>query len=148
MQKDYISIAKRILSVVFILVAASSCKKDGKNECTPTMNSVSGTYRITALKYKMDPSAAEQDYLLYREACENDDYVILKTDGTYQYQDAGTVCSPDGNDNGTWTISGNTIISDGIVAGTIGQFDCQRLTVYSNSVIIPGDRLTMTITKQ
>jgi|GEM_PF-877736 len=148
MQKDYTTTAKRIFSFVIVLAIVSACQKDRKNDCKPTMASVSGTYRLTALKYKASPSSAEQDYLLYREDCENDDYVILKTDGTYQYQDAGTTCSPAGDDNGTWTISGNTIISDGIVAGTIENFDCRSLTVYTSGFIIPGDKITLTITRQ
>ena len=148
MQKNYITTSKKLLSVIFILLLVSSCRKDSKNECTPTVASVSGTYKLTALKYKAGASATEQDYLLMRDDCENDDLIILNANGTYQYQDAGISCSPNGNDNGTWGITGNMVFSDGIVGGIIESFDCRSLTVYTSNFIVPGDKITMTITRQ
>lgn len=148
MQKNFITIGKKLISVISILLLLSSCKKDSKSECTPSLASVSGTYKLTALKYKAGTSATEQDYLLMRDDCENDDLIILNANGTYQYQDAGISCSPDGNDNGTWGITGNMVFSDGIVGGSIESFDCRSLTVYTSNFIVPGDKITMTITRQ
>lgn len=148
MQKSYISTGKKLLSFILIVVMVSSCKKDQKDECTATVASVAGTYKLTALKYKAGASAPDQDYLLMRDDCENDDLIILNANGTYQYQDAGISCSPDGNDNGTWGITGNMVFSDGIVGGTIESFDCRSLTVYTSNFMVPGDKITMTITRQ
>lgn len=147
---NYFSHGRNFLSLFSILLLAVSCQKEAQApvDCPQTVAAIAGTYKLTALKYKASASSAEQDYLLLKEPCELDDIISLNANGTYNYQDAGISCSPDGTDSGTWSISGNTIISDGIVSGTIQSFDCRNLIAYSNDVIIPGDRITLTIEKQ
>lgn len=150
MRSNYFNSFKTFLPFCLILLLAASCQKEAQDtvDCPQTVAAIAGTYKLTALKYKASASSAEQDYLLLKEACELDDIVLLNANGTYHYQDAGTSCSPDGTDAGTWSIAGNTIISDGIVSGTIQSFDCKSLIAYSSDVIIPGDRITLTIVKQ
>lgn len=135
-----------LLATLFIL---PSCQKEHDTEvCVQSMASVSGTYKVTALKYKSSATAAEEDYMALRENCEQDDLVDLLANGTYTYRDIGVACSPNGTNSGTWSIAGNTIISDGIIAGTIQLFDCHKMIVYSDNIIIPGDKITLTIEKQ
>lgn len=112
------------------------------------LRGLAGTYKLTALKYKAGADSPELDYMPFREVCENDDLIVLEANGTYRYNDLGQVCSTDGSGIGTWSVAGNVIISDGIVSGTIQNFDCHFLTVYSDDFIIPGDRITLTIEKQ
>ncbi len=151
MRTNYFASFKTLLPFFLILLVTASCQKEKENTvdpCPKTMAGIAGTYKLTALKYKASASSAEQDYFLFRDACENDDIISLGANGTYTYQDAGMVCSPDGSDAGTWSIAGNTVISDGIVSGTIQSYDCRKLIVYSTGVIVPGDRITLTIEKQ
>jgi Lipocalin-like domain len=148
MRTSYINTLQFFCSLLFIVSIVASCQKDAEEICTTSMASVSGTYKLTALTYKENSSSPAQNFLLLKEDCELDDLVSFNNNGTYHYQDEGLVCSPDGSENGTWSIAGNTIISDGIVAGTIEYFDCRQLTVYTGNVFIPGDRITLTITRQ
>ncbi len=70
-----------------------SCKKEKANtpQCSTSMTGLSGSYRITALQYKPDPSAAPVDYLAFMDDCEKDDTLILKSDGIFN----GTIASYD-----------------------------------------------------
>jgi hypothetical protein len=133
----------------FILLGfITSCKKEKTGTCARTVAGIAGTYKVASVKYKASTTAAEEDYYALMDACEKDDLVDLEANGNYTYRDEGVACSPSGTYSGTWAITANVIISDGIIAGTIQDYNCQNLIVYSTDVIIPGDRITLTISKQ
>jgi hypothetical protein len=141
----------KISLAIFIgLIFFGSCQKPTKNDdvCPLNMSAIAGNYVLIAIKYKATATSPEQDYMIFMEACEKDDIITLNGNGTYSYTDAGSVCSPDGNDSGSWSLSGNTIISDGVVAGTVEKFDCTTLVVYTSDLNFPGDRLTITIKRK
>jgi hypothetical protein len=149
MRTNYFLIAKNLLFILAFVSGISSCQKNREeNSCVRTTTGLAGTYKLTALKYKAGNDSPELDYMPLREVCENDDLIVLEANGAYWYKDLGLICSPGGSNNGTWSVAGNAIISDGIVSGTIQSFDCHFLTVYSADFIIPGDRITLTIEKQ
>lgn len=139
-----------LTALVFGSTMLFSCKKEKTTEpdCSITMQNLSGSYKLTALKYKLNTTTPEMDYLPFMEACEKDDVVILKSNGTYDYNDAGTVCTPSGTDNGTWAVNGNTINSDGTINGTITSYDCKTLIYYAEGINVPGDKFTFTMVKQ
>lgn len=127
-----------------------SCKKEKSDtpQCGTTMTGLSGSYKLTALQYKPDPSAASVDYLAFMDDCEKDDLLILKSDGTYDYNDVGTVCDPKGTQQGSWNVNGKTLTSDGMFNGTIASYDCKTLVFYVENALKPGDKLTYTMVKQ
>lgn len=129
-----------------------SCKKDKEQDkptgCTVNMENLAGSYRLTALQYKETANATPVDYLAPMEDCEKDDILTLKSDGTYSYADAGTVCTPSRSDNGTWQLKDNVLTSDGTLNGTVAAFDCKTLTYYVENSLKTGDRLTFTLVKQ
>ena len=127
-----------------------SCKKEksSTSECAISMAGLSGSYKLTALHYKTSATAAPVDYLSYMDDCEKDDILILKNDGTYNVNDAGTVCTPSNVQNGTWLVKGNTLISDGKLNGTVASYDCKTLVYYTDNAIVARDRLTFTMVKQ
>lgn len=126
-----------------------ACQKDPvQPTCTTSTAGIAGTYKLTASQYKMSAASAPVDYLPFMDACEKDDLLQLKNDGTYIYTDAGITCSPNGSDNGNWSVTGNTITSDGIISGTIQSYDCKTLVVYVENVNVPGDRFTQTLARQ
>ena len=127
-----------------------SCKKEKENtpECGKTLTGLAGSYKLTALQYKSGANAEPADYMAYMDDCEKDNLLVLKSDGTYDYNDIGSVCSPDGTEHGTWVVEGNTLTSDGILNGTIGSYDCKTLVYYVGNAIEKGDRLTYTLVKQ
>lgn len=145
---------KQILKGTFAALILSSllvaCKKDkpAEPDCSLSLNGLAGKYKLTKMQYKFSPTAAEVDYLQYMDDCEKDDVVELKNNGTYAYTDGGTVCDPNGNNSGTWSISGNTINGDGTVDGTVSSYDCKTLVYYGTDIYLPGDKMTFTIVKQ
>lgn len=100
------------------------------------------------MTYKESASAAEENIFNNLDACEKDDLLTLQANGTYNYQDAGTHCDPVGNDEGEWSVNGNMISSDGVVGGVITSYDCHTLKYYVADVIVDGDKIYFTLTKQ
>ncbi|MBN9382232.1 MAG: lipocalin family protein [Chitinophagaceae bacterium] len=141
---------KRALMVMVSSSVLFACKKEKDNTsgCPITVDNLSGAYKLTALQYKASANADPADYLAYMDDCEKDDTMILKNDGTYKKDDAGTVCDPEETASGTWQLHGNTLTSDGTLNGTIASFDCKKLVYYIDNALKPGDRLTYTLEKQ
>jgi hypothetical protein len=127
-----------------------SCKKEKNNDggCSITMSSLSGTYKLTSLKYKVNGTTAEQDFLAFMDDCEKDDLIILNQNGNYNYQDAGSVCSPDNSSSGEWALHGRTIASDGVMNGAISSFDCKTLVYHMDDIYTEGDRMEFVMTRQ
>ena len=135
---------KKILWIVTIsLFALTSCNKD--DDCETNVNTVSGTYLVTAVKYKATPASAEEDQFATFPACVKDDLFKLNSNGSFEYQDAGAACS--GSYTDTWSLSGSSITIDGELY-TISGFDCKTLTVYADNYNVAGDRITVTFVKQ
>jgi len=141
---------KLVLMVMAYGSTFFSCKKEKSSEpgCAVSIENLSGSYKLTALQYKASADAAPADYLAFMDDCEKDDILILKSDGAYDYNDTGTICSPNGTGHGTWQVNGNTLTSDGIFNGTIASYDCKTLVFYTENAIKPGDKLTYTMVKQ
>ena len=140
-----------LLFSAFLLVLAS-CKKDGADDgggsgCTTNVASVSGKYKITAMKYKQTPTSAEIDMFGALNDCEKDDLTILNSNGTLMLQDAGTTCSPTTAYSSTWSLGSGTIVINGKL-GIIDNFDCDILTVSTSGIFVAGDKLTVTYDKQ
>ncbi len=135
-----------LLFIFFIIFSACNKKEDSKN-CSPSITTLSGTYKIVSLKYKVTASAQEVDYLSFLNDCEKDDQVQLNSNKTYTAIDAGVSCNPSTNDAGTWNLVGNKIESDGQIQGEIEKFDCTTLVVFSKDAIMRGDKLTFTFKK-
>jgi Lipocalin-like domain len=146
MRVKYYLAGSLMVPVFFILL--SSCQKNKNDDCTVSVASLSSSYKLAALKYKASAAGPEQDYLVFLDACEKDDILRLNSNGTWSSQDVGTVCTPNGNDTGTWSLNGNTINSDGLIDGTIQSFDCSTLIYYVADLYTTGDRLTFTLVKQ
>ncbi|HET9824000.1 MAG TPA: lipocalin family protein [Chitinophagaceae bacterium] len=142
---------KKLLLFPLMLMVVCSCKKNKDNNpsCTTNVTSISGSYKITAYTYKASASAQEIDYYttLFPDACDRDNVLSFNANGTYQLIDAGIVCSPSGDDNGTWSLSGNTITVDGDAAA-IESFDCKTLVLSNADIVISGDKLKITLTRQ
>lgn len=62
-------------------------------------------------------------------------------------KDAGIVCSPPDDDNGTWSLVGNAMTIDGDQTG-IESFDCKTLVLFNTDISTAGDRLRITMVKQ
>src|SRR5689334_12546205 len=96
---------KAIIAMFFIAVCAgllSSCHKTGDNTCKTDMAHLAGSYKLTAVQYKVTASAQGQDFFGTMDDCEKDDLLVLHANGTYDYNDIGLVCTPSGSGKGSW----------------------------------------------
>ena len=136
--------------IVFILLLTlfAACKKKDKT-CKQDTAGISGSHRVTTVTYKASASSAEQDFYnqLYPDPCDRDDLVILKTDGTYTFTDAGVQCVPTSDDTGTWSVSGSTVSIDGDPY-IIESFNCSNLVILATDFNVPGDQIKYTFTRQ
>ena len=138
---------------LFIVICAcifSSCKKkDDDKNCALTEANLTGSYKITSVTYKASASSPEQDYSdqFFDEPCQKDDILTIKSDHTYTYSDAGTVCSPSNDDAGDWSLSGNILSIDGDPAA-LENFNCSGFAAVGSDAIITGDKLSINFTKQ
>jgi hypothetical protein len=141
---------KIIYSAIITTLLITACKKPTNDSlCTADVPSISAAYKITAVTYKESASSAEIDYfnILFPDACERDDVYTFQTNGTYQIKDAGAVCSPPGDDDGLWSVSGNTMIIDGD-ATNIESFNCNTLIIVNTDTQTTGDKLKLTLKTQ
>lgn len=140
---------KKTILIILAALFLFFCKKD-KETCIINASSISGSYKITAVTYKASATAAETDYfnILFPDACERDDVFTFIAGGTYHIADVGIVCSPSGDDNGTWSLSGTTsMLIDGD-AVELESFDCKKLITVNTDTQVSGDRLKLTLTRQ
>ncbi len=134
-----------ILLSAFILF---SCKKN-ENNCTTSVAAIAGSYKITAATYKASATAAETDYYnILFEPCERDDVYTFTAAGTYQLADVGMICTPSGSDNGTWSLTGTTVMTIDGDPVTLESFDCKQLILVNTDTQAAGDKLKLTLTRQ
>ena len=138
---------KKLFLFPALCIMFASCQKDPPLDCSFSEANLAGSYKIVSMKYKASATSPELDYLTQLDACEKDDVFTINKDHTYTYTDAGTVCSPNGSDNGNWSTSGNTIIIDGDSA-TVQNFDCSGFALVVTDANVPGDKITATYSKQ
>jgi hypothetical protein len=135
---------KIIFTTAVLLLLFTSCKKDtstASGTCNKTVADIAGTYAILDLTSQQD-------------ACEKDDRLTLNANGTSAYQDLGTVCSPSGDDSGTWSIDANgrmTIKDNGgnddISSADITSFDCHTLVLTGTDISSPAEQVRLTLKK-
>lgn len=138
----------------FLFVSSAvlfSCKKnnDNNSSCSIDVAHIAGAYKFTAYTYKQNPTSPDQDYfnVIFPNACERDDILTFNSNGNWTLTDAGVICSPANSDNGLWSLSGNTMNVDGDLS-TIESFDCKTLVMVSSDVMVTGDKMKITLTKQ
>jgi hypothetical protein len=142
------------LKSAFVLVLISnllfSCRPEIAEEkkCTISMQNLSGKYKLVSLTYKENSTAAEMDFRSFQEPCEQDDFLILNQNGTYTTEDAGVSCNANENGLGSWSLTGNELESDGILAGTITNFDCKTLEYSVKNTYKDGDIFNFKLVKQ
>jgi hypothetical protein len=141
--------------IIYLMLIGTSfitaCKKSGPDPvCKTDATSISGSYKITAVTYQASPTSAEVDYFntLFPDACDRDNVYTFQTNNTYQIKDAGTVCSPNGDDNGTWSfVSASSLVIDGDPIA-LQSFNCKNLVLVNSDTQTAGDKLKLTLTKQ
>lgn len=141
MKQKYFFIALFLI----ILIVEFGCQKEVNEKLsTPiTVNSLSGTYGLTALTWTYGGSAHNiYDSL---DACEKDNLVKLNTDLTINYIDAGIAYVPPENDIGIWSLVGDSLYFD-TQSSKIQSFDGTILVLMGSPNA--GISATTTLTRK
>lgn len=138
------SFTKALSLLVLCAATFSACKKDKDDDSLAvTKENLVGTYTVASIKWKVNGQEQDMtDYIL--DPCQKDDQTTLKADSTYEYKDAGTVCSPNGDDTGTWSTDGKKVTIDGD-ANTVKSFTKSTL-VFEETGTENGVTYTQTTT--
>jgi len=131
-------------SVIILFGVINACKKSTTSSNARTMQSLSGSYTITALTADIVGTSVN----LYDSLppCERDNTIQLNATGTAAFIDAGVVCVPPSDSSGTWSLSQNTdtiYVAGG--ASFIKSWDGTTL-VLSNQETISGIPFPVTAT--
>lgn len=104
------------------------CKKETNEPqvVTYSVADLAGSYMLTSIKYRAHDTPEEDITDTYFTTCELDNVYELKTDMTFSYVDAGTVCDPEGSYNNTWQLDG-ALLSFDFYNMTIQKFDGKNL---------------------
>lgn len=133
---------KHLLLAISVIILATACKKDGKDDnCPTTMEGIAGTYKLqSATADGADITA------FYFDDCERDNEIVLKADGSYDFVDAGTKCTPPSDASGNWSLSGNIFTIDLLPTSlTLEDFDCTTLRGSAN---VMGSEVKVRLRKQ
>jgi len=124
-----------LLSFLSSLIFLAACKKD--NACNFDTAGIQGTWNVTGLKMTSDSISPEVDLFASGSLCDKDNQLDFHADGTYNYVDAGVLCSPASSDSGTWSVSGNNFIIDGVTF-VKQSFSCNSLVIKANDLTTGG----------
>ncbi len=135
---------KILLGLSAVVLLATACKKDDDETIAITKENIAGAYKLESLKLKQGTSP-EADITSQIDDCQKDDIQTFLVNETYTYTDAGVVCSPAGDDSGTWSLPSTTsMIIDGDTY-VLNSYDGSRL-VLSYTETIMGTTYTTTVT--
>lgn len=142
---------RKLLCIGIIALAFTACKKDDDDKsCAVTTTTLAGTYYLESMVYRLPNGFEENVTANFVENCEMDDTYELEAGGTATYNDAGVECSVNGDETGTWALSGNTVtltVGAFLGSGQVESFNCKKLVVVSTNVQTSGDKLTYTLIK-
>ncbi len=127
------------------LLFSSSCKKSESStgNCPLNSTTILGAYVYAGETIQQNANSQVVDEYATYPPCEKDDILTFKSDGTYTWTDGVLVCGT--RPNGTWSINGTTIITDGNV-GIIKSYDCKKLVITTPPGEYPIE--TMTLVRQ
>jgi hypothetical protein len=138
-----------IVAMTMLTVSYIACSKSSNNTST-TMANLAGTYKLTGLVWvHAGISFNVYDSL---DACEKDNEIQLNaTDSSANFIDAGIICVPPEDDNGTWLVSKDSLYLQD-QAAKIKSFDGKTLVLtgypVDNGIPDITTVATTTLTKQ
>lgn len=144
-----------VLIFCAVIMFFSACKKDSNtsdNSCKLSADALIGSWQFSDATYKQTSSSSPIDIFndTWFYSCVLDDYTTFNADGTYNYVDAGTTCSPNGNVNSTWHLSNDTLYTNGSynVPNVIDTFSCSRLVISVKDFDVSGDEAFLVYLKK
>lgn len=132
---------------LFAIGFLACTKSADTNNSALTIENISGTYALKGLVWNF--GGFNINVFDSLEACQKDNLIKFNTDKTVDYIDAGTVCAPPEDDNGTWDLQGDSLIfSSNYSNAKIQSFDGTTLVLTGVPEGEPGTTATTTLQKQ
>jgi len=123
-----------VVPMILFAVMLVSCKKE-KDE--GGRNGITGRYKMTGLT-KVEPGG-ETDQFPLIDDCVKDDVLEFRSDKTYVYTDAGSICVPNGSETGTWENMGGNKIKIDAAEVTIVSQTATQLVLLRIQPAVDGD---------
>jgi Lipocalin-like domain len=128
---------KVLLFAAVAALAFSACKKSGGSDAKAvTKENIIGNYKLTSMTVSLN-GGAETDAKASMDDCQKDDIYLFKAADVYELSDAGLQCDPNSGYISTWTLSGDTIESDG-QASKVTSLTSTQMQTTSTFSDVPG----------
>jgi hypothetical protein len=141
---------KSLVAAALIPLGFLACKDDDKMEASLTVESLAGTYKLTALTQEtaLTPKVSIMNLL---DDCMLDDEFVLKTDTTASYHDAGVSCNPANNYDFDYQITSTAVKlfwqhADLFPGGKVEKWDGKTLVLSTKVKNDYTQNIEMTIT--
>ena len=115
----------KILLPIFLMALLFACKKESKEDVIPSIETVSGTYRIVKVTYTDNNGEVNVTTSFY-PPCHADNLQKLHEDLSYVIVDEGLDCSSDSFSD--WNLPSPTVIELSGIQYDISQFDGTSLS--------------------
>ena len=144
----FLFVSSCILLVASCQKSADAAPDQGTSDPSAhTVANISGTYALKGLTWNFAGAVTNVYDLL--DDCEKDDVFKFNTDMSLVRTDAGTICSPPGNDTGTWLLRNDSIyLGQSTSGGKIKSFDGKTLVLTGAPPSDPGVVATTTFVKK
>src|SRR5258708_24367844 len=96
-----------VLITSLILLITWACHKNNDSPVAINFANLAGTYKVTAVV--LSQGSIHINFYDSIDVCQRDDLFKFNKDSSFQYVDAGIVCSPNGSFSSTWTLNGNNL---------------------------------------
>lgn len=137
-----------ILIAIITAIFFTACSKSNSGNITPTVTNLAGSYKLKSDVWSS--GGISMNIYDSLDACEKDNVVKLNSDLTLNFIDAGVVCSPAENSNGTWYLSNDSLYFTGsdINAAKIQSFNGSILILSGHPSTDPTVNAVSTFQKQ
>lgn len=133
--------------LAFTVLIITSCHKSNNDNNAITTQKLTGSYKVADVV--VTNGTLTGDFYDSIDVCERDDLFEFNKDSLFDYADAGTVCSPDGSFQTTWSLTGNTLTVNGLFNATVKSLTTTTLVIsYVIAGSSPAETVTETFTKQ
>lgn len=137
-----------LLLSAFALIIASCHKNNDDNSIS--FQNLAGTYKVTGVV--INDGSLSFNFYDSIDVCQKDDLFEFNKDSTFDYVDAGMVCTPEGSFNSHWSLKGNVLtLPEVSQSGTaiVKSLDSKTLVLVSaDSSYTPAVITTETFTRQ
>jgi spermidine/putrescine-binding protein len=100
---------KFLVLALLAITSFTACKKSANDILIVSKENLAATYTPVTVIIKASGYPDQDRTNDYYTPCEKDDQIILRSDLTATYVDAGTQCTPAGGGSDVWGLNGNTI---------------------------------------